>query len=178
MPLEANRFYVYTYSYPNGTPFYVGKGTGRRHRRHFVDVKCGNKADTWCKKVIKSLLNKGQEPIIKKIVENIDNEFAVLIEKEYIAKYGRQDIKTGILVNCTDGGDGVIGISEELRKFHAETLKKASANTRFKKGLIPWNKGKKMSLEAVENNRKAQLGKKLTPEHIANMSKALKGRVV
>jgi hypothetical protein len=174
MPLAANRFYVYTYSYPDGTPFYVGKGTAFRFKRHLTDVKYSNKADTWCKKVIKSLLNKGQEPIIKKIVENIDNEFAVLVEQEYIAKYGRKDLGTGILVNCTSGGDGGIDLSPEIKAKHIERIIKVGMKTRFKKGLIPWNKGGHHSEKSNEKNRQSHLGKTLTEEHKRKVSEGLK----
>jgi hypothetical protein len=55
-----------------------------------------------------------------------------------------------------------------------------SAETRLKiseagKGRAAWNKGLKMPDELVEKNRQAQLGKKLSDEHKAKLSKAFSG---
>ena len=173
----TNKYYVYTYSYPDGTPFYVGKGSGRRYRVHLCNAKAGRHLDSFNIKVIKKLLDKGLEPIIKKIKENIDNEFASLIEQEFIAKYGRRDIKTGILTNCTAGGDGTIDASPEIKKMKADTLKKAGLNTRFKSGFIPWNKGKPVPSHVAEMLRKANLGKSISEETKKALSLANKGRV-
>ena len=105
-----NRFYVYTYSYPNGDPFYVGKGTKSRINQHFLDAKAGRKLNSFNVRVIKKLLEEDKEPIIKKIVDNIDEELAFLVEEEFIAKYGRRNNNTGILTNNTNGGEGTSGV--------------------------------------------------------------------
>jgi hypothetical protein len=157
--LNPNRFYVYTYSYLDGIPFYVGKGTGNRHREHLHNSKRNSKAKSWCVKVVKGLLSKGEQPIIKKIVDNIDNEFACLIEQEYISKYGRRDINTGILVNCTAGGDGIKDMSPKQREYHGEILKRVGVKTRFVKGQPAWNKGKKLSEEQLAFYKESTKGK-------------------
>ena len=104
-----NRFYVYTYSYPNGDPFYVGKGTNKRISHHLLDAKAGRKLNSFNVRVIKKLLEEGKEPIIKKIVDNIDEELAFLVEQEFISKYGRRNDGSGILTNNTNGGEGTFG---------------------------------------------------------------------
>lgn len=100
------RFYVYTYSYPDGTPFYVGKGTEKRIEHHLWDAKANRKLNSFNVRVIKKLLKENKQPIVKKIIDNIDEEFAFLIEEEFINKYGRRNNNTGILTNNTDGGEG------------------------------------------------------------------------
>jgi hypothetical protein len=47
------RFYTYTYNYPNGTPFYVGKGTGQRLIKHMWDAKAGRNTDKFQIRVIR-----------------------------------------------------------------------------------------------------------------------------
>lgn len=54
-------------------------------------------------------------------------------EKELIKFYGRNDNKTGILVNHTDGGEGVLGVSTEIRKAQSERMKKNHKNPDFAK---------------------------------------------
>lgn len=104
-----NCYYTYTYSYPNGVPFYVGKGKDRRINTHICDAKAGRKLNSFNVRVIRKLLEDGQIPIIKKIVENVDEELAFLVEQEFISKYGRRTDGTGILTNNTLGGEGTSG---------------------------------------------------------------------
>ena len=172
--MEANRFYVYTYSYPTGEHFYVGKGTGNRDKRHLRDAKTLDKAVSWCQKLIKNLLKKGEEPVIGRIIDNIDNELACLIEQEYIAKHGRKDIGTGVLVNCTEGGDGGHGYSKETLKKLSDKLKAVECATRFKTGFTPWNKGGHHTEETKERCRQSNLGKTLSVESRKKLSESLK----
>jgi hypothetical protein len=82
--------YVYLYlREKDGTPYYVGKGTGGRYkdRRHNVNLP-------------------PKEENIVFIQKNISNEEACELEKKLILKYGRKDLGEGILHNQTNGGDG------------------------------------------------------------------------
>jgi len=47
--------------------------------------------------------------------KDISWEEACQIEIALIVKYGRRDLKTGILINQTDGGEGLKNLSEESR---------------------------------------------------------------
>jgi hypothetical protein len=42
------------------------------------------------------------------LFENISEDSLVEKEKEFISLYGRKDLKEGVLVNMTDGGDGTV----------------------------------------------------------------------
>lgn len=159
---ETNR-YVYTYSYPDGTPYYVGKGTGPRIREHYRNARKDEKAKTFVVKVTKGILASGQEPIIRKIVDSVDDEFSLFVEQEFIRKHGRRDIGTGILANCTDGGDGVFGVAPETKERMLSNLQNGAAY-RFKKGQSPHNIGKPASQEAIEKMRRTKVGKKASEE--------------
>ena len=91
--------YTYLYLRDDGTPYYVGKGQGRRHRR-----KAGRNVPVPSDDRI--------------IVQEFEFEYDALIaERLLIAIFGRKDQGTGILRNLTDGGEGVSGLkhSDELK---------------------------------------------------------------
>lgn len=129
-----NKFYVYAlldtrfchyddeFDYK---PFYIGKGSGDRCTSHFKQVIFKNKHPNILvfnkiKKIIKETNN---YPSIQIIEKDLFENDAFNLEKYYIKKLGRLDLNTGILLNFTNGGDGVSGrvISDsqrEQRRLH------------------------------------------------------------
>ena len=180
--VDRSDFYVYLYKYPSGLPFYVGLGTGKRWRTHLYKARTGNKDyNTYKQNIIKKILAQGQEPIIEKIVDGVDREFAALVEQEVINRYKRRS-EGGLLANMTNGGDGIFVIDEEAEQRRRASLRSAECETRFKKGVSPKNKGISMSEETKEKCRQAHLGNKYalgtkhTDQAKANMSAAHKGK--
>jgi hypothetical protein len=88
-----------------GTPYYIGKGKGRRAYKKRQPIS----------------LPKDKKNIIL-LHENLTEAEAFELEKKYIAEYGRVDLGTGILRNRTDGGDGSSGFmhSEETKRKLSE----------------------------------------------------------
>lgn len=99
------RFYVYAYMRDDGTPYYIGKGSGNR-----IISKHKNE--------IRPPKNKNNIIILEK---NLSDIGALAIERRMIRWYGRQDLGTGILRNKTDGGEGTSG-----NKHSIETRTKLS----------------------------------------------------
>lgn len=94
-------FYIYAHykaDDPNGLPFYIGKGKGKRdqskHRNPY-----------W-----KNISNK-HGFIVKRLAENLSEVEAWDLEKKLIAKYGRLHNNTGCLCNLSEGGEGASGVT-------------------------------------------------------------------
>lgn len=126
-------FYTYAYLRENKTPYYIGKGRGRR---------------AWNKNHTISVPPKDRILILKK---NLTEGEAIKHEVYMIAVLGRKDLNTGMLRNRTDGGEGTSGYSRtEESKRKASDLNKGkvhSQGTREKisiavKGFSWYNNGK------------------------------------
>jgi len=98
-------YYVYIYSYPDGTPFYVGMGKKDRFLYHLKEAndlsKSSHKLNT-----IRKILREDSDPIISIIDKNISKEQASELEILLISEIGRVCNNTGPLTNIADGGTG------------------------------------------------------------------------
>lgn len=83
-------FYVYTYAYPDGTVFYVGKGRGTRILRHETEARNGVQS-TKCE-IIRSIWQKGEQVVKKKVAENLLHKEALELESQLILEYGLADL--------------------------------------------------------------------------------------
>jgi len=123
--MTTRTFYTYAYLRKDGTPYYIGKGRGRRcfSRRKRVPVP-----------------PKERILILKK---NLTEEEAWQHEIYMIFVFGRKDLGTGILLNCTDGGEGSSGaIRSQQFKDNVSRYMKSNHPMKGKpgpvKGLLLW----------------------------------------
>ena len=111
-------YYVYSLCYPDGNPFYIGKG---KNRRAFDHLLSSNVSDA-IKSVIPTL--NGEAPIVHIIKDNLTEQQALDLEEENIIRYGRQRFEGGQLVNIMPSGNIT------LHDVHSETGKLGGQTTR------------------------------------------------
>ncbi len=141
----------------NGQPFYIGISTNDKRAYSTRD-----RSKFWKRIVDKC----GFE--VEILFDNISYEMAIRKEIEFILLYGRKDLKSGILCNMTNGGEGLCGY-----KFPDERKKYLSK--KYSGELNPFY-GKKHSPETIDKfkyiakNRTEETYKKIS---ISNSNKIM-----
>jgi hypothetical protein len=129
---------VYVDLKPDGTPFYVGKGTidrVRKIKRNALHEKICKKYPGWVRGIA---FGGSEKDCLKK-------------EKELIAKFGRIDLATGTLANFTDGGEGTLNPSKQTKE-KMKFAKLGTIRTNETKSKISFSMmGKKQSLGYVQS---------------------------
>ena len=134
-------FYVYAYLDPRKPgdwsfgdlelgyePFYIGKGQKNRLNSHLREAKNDSFIDRHNPEKterIRDILEEGSKPIIIKLLQDLDENTSLRIERNVIKLFGRKDKGLGPLLNLTDGGEGSSGyvMSEKQKKQISERLK-------------------------------------------------------
>jgi hypothetical protein len=153
-------FYTYLWLREDGTPYYVGKGSGKR-------------ASSWHGRVGKA--PKGY--IVVYIAKDEADAFET--EKLLIWYYGRKDLKTGCLRNLTDGGDNPPrstpqSIAKTTATKKGKKYPKQSASMKGNHNA----KGTKCSDENKKRLRVLFTGRGVTEETRRKVSESKKGNVV
>lgn len=163
-----NKYYLYGLFIGDSlTPFYIGKGCYRRMYAHFEPNSL--QAKSLKNHIIKKALSEGVAIVPRKIYAGLDNATALMMERSYIAHYGRRDNGTGILSNHTDGGDGVAGYkqSPELIEMRISKIR-GKSRTEEAKAKMRKPRAKPRTAEHAAKIATANRGRKAKPEEIAN----------
>ncbi len=169
---RIRQFYTYLHCTPDGAPFYVGKGNGRRAYRF-----------SYRNPFHQRIVEKHGVKNIGVFVFNCTSESeATSDEILQIAQLRRDGYR---LCNLTDGGDGAVGAKRTpehralMSKIHKGKV--VSEETRKKIGDIQRGKlGKGLGTQRSEETRKrmssAHIGVPLTDEHRARISAGQTGK--
>ncbi len=162
--------------------FYIGIGAKQERAKRF---KSSQRNQYW-----HNYVKKYGQPIVEILHTVETRKEAVELEMQLIKKYGRRIDGSGRLVNITIGGDGgALGVkqSEETKAKRTAKLKggthtEQSKNNMKKAQNRPEVKAKHVAFHNdqtwLQKQRDAKLGRNLTDEHKAKISKGLNGRVV
>jgi hypothetical protein len=176
-------FYVYFLDRLDGTPFYVGRGTGNRWLMHEYKAKRGR---SYKDNIICQIRDAGFPVPKRKVAEGLTHAEANALEIEIIAKLGRHP--HGPLVNMTAGGEGIIEMPPESearrraklkgRKPSDETrerLRRAASNpsTETRQRMSEKKKGKRPTVETRQKMSKARKGRPFSEEHKAKIRAAV-----
>jgi hypothetical protein len=157
-------FYVYAFLRPDGTPYYVGKGSGdRAYRNRHRSVKAPR--------------HKG---LIVFLRVGLAESVAFQWEMNYIRFWGRKDTGTGMLRNRTDGGEGPSGHvkSPETRAKLALAGRGRILTAEERAKIAAAATGRVPSAETRTKIGAAHKGKTVSGESRAKLSEALKRRIV
>jgi hypothetical protein len=167
-------YYTYAWLRKDGTPYYIGKGKGKRAYKH----RKGRKPPP-------------RERILLLKTGLTENE-AFKHEIYMIAVFGRKDKNSGCLINNTDGGEGVSGNSGPLNPMFGKLRPDLSARNRESRGVCRGDEFKEtMSMVTrgdknpmygkkrpdLSERNKLGRGKKLSPETVDKMRQAHSNRV-
>lgn len=185
MTQENTKSYVYRHRrLDTNEIFYVGKGTKSKsksfysYKTEFNRAFIKNNRSKWWQNITKKT-----EYVVEILFDNLSESEASELEIFLISEYKRIDCCGGILVNMTDGGDGLSGykftaeqknkmsesqkgkiVTEETKNKISKSSKGKTLTEKHKENLSKSHNGKKMSNEAIEKMRNYKLNKKVSEE--------------
>ena len=136
--ITSFKFYVYAYLREDLSPYYIGKGSGKRaweHGKKDVTHPPNNKA------------------LIVLLETNLSEVGAFALERRYIRWYGRKDLETGILRNMADGGQGPSGAMKS--ESHKQKIRESNLGKKRSEKTKQKQRGPK-SEQHKQNMRKSK----------------------
>ena len=116
---EPRGYYVYVHrKMTNGEIFYVGKGKGRKPKERMRALSLAGRTELWTRSARKYGVT------CEIVLDNLTEEYALELEREFIAFYGRISTNDGCLTNFLSignnnpGASGVLNPRADKRVYH------------------------------------------------------------
>jgi len=164
-------YYVYLYLREDGTPYYCGKGYG-------------NRAWVQHRKKNKGVWTPTDNSRIVVAAYDLLEMGSFILERKFISWYGRKNNKTGVLLNKTDGGEGVAGLvaTTKTRRLMSNSRKGKPLTEQHRKNLsIAQQNRPATTLETKNKIKLSKLGKpsnkkgtNITQEHKNKIAESIK----
>ena len=163
----TKEFYAYVHARPDGSIFYVGKGSGKRAK------KLTRRTNTHHENI---LAKHGRKNILVGTMECSDEATAFELERGLIACLKRMDVP---LVNRTEGGEGCVGlvVTEEQKQKLSAALKgrpRGPVSKETGARISAAKTGFKHSAKSREKMRQSALGRVASEETRKKLSEAAK----
>ena len=155
------KYYTYAYLREDGTPYYIGKGSGDRAYKN---------GGRYC--------NTPPKNRIIYLKQNLTEEESFKHEIYMIFIFGRKDLGTGILHNRSDGGEGSSGAirSDNVKKRISDSMKGNPKSKEHIEKVAKSRKGRRHTEDTKRKISKSNKGRILTEETRENMKKSMKKR--
>jgi hypothetical protein len=154
---------AYVHCKPDGTPFYVGKGS-RRRAKYLGERNPRHQA---------TVAKYGPKNILVGFFPCSDSDTAYLLEEGLIKRFHAMGHS---LANLTAGGDGGKDPSPETRVRLSKAAKVRGISGKCREANVLSRKGKPLSLEHKEKIRISLRGRVFSQEHRQNISSSAKKR--
>ena len=156
---------AYVHCKPDGTPFYVGKGS-RRRAKYLGERNPKHQA---------IVAKYGRRNILVGSFACSDDATAYLLEEGLIKRFRAAG---HVLSNFTAGGEGGKSPTPETRKRLSEAAKARGVSAKCREASRKALSGNPLSAESREKLRLAQTGRVFSEEHRKNISASAKKRGV
>lgn len=163
-----NRFYIYGIFYENeegeNICFYIGKGTGRRHKRHLQESRLKTCSNTYKVNKVRKLRRKGKEPFSKIVKEGLTDEQALKLENQILNK----NKVFNQVTNLRRGGKGG-ALDEETKK---KISKANSGKNHHMYGKSHTKETKKKMSKSRSGENHFRYGESLSEKHRRKVSRS------
>jgi hypothetical protein len=155
-------------------PFYIGIGTKQSRIHPNIKSEYRRAYETNRKEsfIWNHVVNKTNYDV-QILLESDDYQFIKQKEIEFVAMYGRINLKTGTLANLTDGGDGTIGYipSKEQIEKHKKFMIGRVQSESEKQKRVESRKGYVHTEETKAKMSNSHKGKITSKEHLEKLQK-------